>query len=117
MADVERFGWVLGADGENGGIDRRDDGGFVRYSDYEKLRNERDSLRSQVEAEVKRMRSEAGDWHLNAFIQQQAGVDANRLQAILDSSNSAQSGRGADCMTGPPPKASEGSADLGEGRG
>jgi hypothetical protein len=40
---VERFGWVLGADGENGGIGRRADGGYVRHSDYEKLRVERDA--------------------------------------------------------------------------
>jgi hypothetical protein len=31
IQEVERYGWVLGADGEHGGIDRRPDGGFVRY--------------------------------------------------------------------------------------
>lgn len=44
---VERYGWVLGADGEHGGIDRKPDGGFVRYSDYEKMREEREKLRAE----------------------------------------------------------------------
>lgn len=30
---IKRFGWVLGADGENGGIDQRSDGAFFRVSD------------------------------------------------------------------------------------
>jgi hypothetical protein len=36
-AGIQRFGWVLGADGEHGGIDPKPDGSFIRVSDLEAL--------------------------------------------------------------------------------
>lgn len=105
MAEIERY------EHQPDGAWRVANGDWVKYSDYEKLEEkaeiaygaalekveaERDSLRSQVEAEVKRLRSE--DYRLR-HVQialppaQFHGSEANRLQAILDSTSTEGAGR------------------------
>lgn len=46
--------------------------------------DERNTLRACIEAEVERLRKESGDPQLNEFAQQQAQLDADRLQTLLD---------------------------------
>ncbi len=67
---------------------------------------ERDSLRSQIEAEVEYL-TKPGDPVLRAVARR---LQAIRLQAILDSTSPAQGGRGTG-KGGSPPKVSEGSAE------
>lgn len=125
MAEVERFSPQIAGATDEGFLpmDQTVDGEWVRYSDYEKLEDERgfqtqqatdyhdralvaekklkeaeaqrDSLRSQVDAEVKRLQRierqcTAASTGLRRNLTAEgrattAKVAANRLQAILDS--------------------------------
>jgi hypothetical protein len=85
---VERYGWVLGADGEHGGIDCRPDGGLIRVSDLPTILTARDAETRERLEEMRNLLAEALAAEKSAVKCGEVGAfnddQRARIQAALD---------------------------------